>query len=188
MKSFTKSIICLLIPLFFHLTLSAQYEINPVEGYTPQIGTLVAMLEDLKARLTADVQELSQEEIDFLFDENANSIAALLMHIISTEAYYQVETLEGWSWSAEDEARFGLGGQLGAETREELKDKPVSYYLDLWEEVRTKTLEGLQAKDDEWLASNIEEGINNHWVWFHVLEHTAGHMGQISLVKNRLLK
>lgn len=170
------------------LSVFAQYQLDPSEGFSPQVGTVVAMLEDLKERLTKDVQDLSQEEIDFLFDENANSVAALLMHIISTEAYYQVETLEGRPWSEEDEARFGLGGVLGEETREKLKDKPVSYYLDLWDEVRAKTLEGLQAKDDEWLASPIEEGINYHWIWFHVIEHTAGHMGQIYLVKNRLPK
>tara|TARA_Y100001972_G_scaffold128996_1_gene193300 strand:- start:1427 stop:1651 length:225 start_codon:yes stop_codon:yes gene_type:complete len=40
----------------------------------------------------------------------------------------------------------------------------------------------------EWFAANIDEGVNNHWVWFHVLEHSANHMGQIALVKNRLPK
>ena len=66
------------------------------------------------------------------------------------------------------------------------RQEPITYYLNLWNEVRKKTLEGLKTKNDEWFASAIDAGINNHWVWFHVLEHSANHMGQIALVKNRL--
>lgn len=64
--------------------------------------------------------------------------------------------------------------------------KPIRHYLDLWNEVRQKTLAGLKTKDDQWFASNIDEGINYHWVWYHVMEHSANHMGQIGTIKNRL--
>lgn len=165
---------------------NAQYKITPKEGYTTQIGLMVDMLDDLKQRITEDVRELNQEETDFLFDESANSIGAILMHLIATESYYQVETLEGRTWTEEEKAFGGSAGGLGDKSREKYKGKPISYYLDLWDEVRTKTLEGLSKKDDAWFASNIEEGINYHWVWFHVLEHSASHMGQIALIKNRL--
>lgn len=52
--------------------------------------------------------------------------------------------------------------------------------------VRRKTLEGLKARDDIWFAASIDEGMNNHWAWFHILKHSANHMGQIALVKSRL--
>ena len=165
---------------------NAQYEIKPTEGYTPQIGIMVDMLEDLKERITANVQDLDQAQTDFLFDEKANSIGAIVMHIIATESYYQVETLEGRQWTEEEAALWNLPGGLGDESREQIKGKPISYYLDLWTEVRQKSLEGLKTKDDDWFAANVDDGINIHWVWFHVLEHTAAHMGQIDLVKSRL--
>ena len=168
------------------VTVNAQYEVKPREGYTPQIGIMVDMLEELKDRVYQDVQELSLEQTDFLFDENANSIGAILMHIMATESNYQVETLEGRPWTAEETAFWRVAGGLGDESRAQIKGKPISYYLDLWEELRTKTLEGLKKKDDAWFASNIDEGINNHWAWFHILEHQAAHMGQIALVKKRL--
>ena len=47
-------------------------------------------------------------------------------------------------------------------------------------------LEGLKDKDDAWFSSKIDENMNTHWAWFHVLKHTAGHHGQIALVKKRL--
>lgn len=166
----------------------AQYEIKPEEGYSPQIGILVDMMEDEKNRITEAVKDLSQEETDFLFDENANSIGAILMHLVSNEAYYMVETLEGRGWNKEEAAKWNLGGELGEETRNKIKGKPIKFYLDLWDEVRAKSLAGLKTKDDAWLASNIDEGINMHWVWFHVMRHSANHFGQISLVKNRMKK
>ncbi len=165
---------------------NAQYEIKIPEGYSPQIGAMVSMMEDIKNRITADVSELSQEEVDFMFDEQANSIGALLMHIISNEAYYQVESLEGRRWTDEEAALWGVAGGLGPKSQAEIKGKPVQYYLDLWDEVRSKSLEGLKTKDDEWFAAEVDEGVNLQWVWFHVLEHSSSHMGQISLVKNRL--
>ncbi|SFR33989.1 Protein of unknown function [Robiginitalea myxolifaciens] len=165
---------------------NAQYEIKPIEGYTPNIGIMVSMLEDLKARITEQVKDLDQTQTDFQYDEYANSIGALVMHLVSTEAYYQIETLEDRQWTEDERARLGLAGELNNETKKILQGRPIQHYLDLWDEVRRKTLTGLKTKDDEWFASNIEEGINYHWVWFHVMEHSANHMGQIGTIKNRL--
>jgi hypothetical protein len=175
-----------LLLIFSLSAVNAQYEIKSEEGFSPQIGVMVDMLEELKDRLTKDVGELSQAETDYLFDDKANSIGAMLMHIMATESYYQVETLEGLTWTAQEKEFWGIAGGLGAESKEKIKGKPIKYYLDLWEDVRKKTLAGLKTKDDSWFAANIDEGVNNHWVWFHVLEHQAAHMGQIAIVKKRL--
>lgn len=175
----------LILCLSFSLV-NAQYEIKPVKGYTPQIGIMVNMLEDLKNRITELTHDLDQAETDYLFDDKANSIGSMIMHLAATEAYYQVETLEGRKWTDEEKEFWAVAGSLGEKSREELKGKPIKYYLDQWDQVRKKTLEGLKTKDDEWFAANIDEGINNHWAWFHILEHSANHMGQVALVKNRL--
>jgi len=176
-----------LLILFFSLSLvNAQYEIKPAKGYTTQIGLMVDMLEKLKDRLVEDIRDLDQAETDYLFDDKANSIGAIIMHLVATEAYYQVETLEERTWTDEEGEFWRIAGGMGAESRDKLKGKPIKYYLDLWDQVREKTLEGLKTKDDEWFAANIDEGINNHWAWFHVLDHMSNHMGQIALVKKRL--
>ena len=180
-KSVTLLVLCFSISL-----VNAQYEIKPEKGYTPQIGIMVDMLEDLKNRIADMAKDLNQEETDYLFDEKANSIGAIIMHIVATESYTWVETLEERSWTDEEGEFWGIAGGLGAESRDKLKGKPIKYYLDLWDQVRKKTLEGLKGKDDAWFAANIDEGVNNHWAWFHVLEHSANHMGQIALVKSRL--
>ena len=89
-----------------------QYEIIPADGYTLQIGTMVAMLEDLKGRITDQVKDLSIEETDYHFDDKANSIGAIIMHLIATESYYQVETLEIRPWSADEMKTWGAAGMV----------------------------------------------------------------------------
>lgn len=164
----------------------AQYEMKPAKGYSPQIGLMVAMLEELKDRITEDIRDLDQAATDYLFDDKANSIGAIVMHIAATEAYYQVETLEERRWTAKEAEFWGIAGGLGQKSRAALQGKPITYYLDLWDQVRNKTLQGLKLRDDAWFAKEIEENVNNHWAWFHILEHQASHMGQIALVKKRL--
>ncbi len=83
----------LAVALFLSATFSfAQYEIKEQEGYTPNIGVMVSMLEDLKNRIAEEVKDLSQTETDFQYDKDANSIGSLIMHLVSNEAYYQIQT------------------------------------------------------------------------------------------------
>lgn len=181
-----KKLVLLLFLCFSVSLMNAQYEIKPEKGYTPQIGIMVDMLEELKDRITEDIRDLNQKETDYLFDDKANSIGAIIMHLAATEAYCQVETLEDRTWTDEEIEFWVISAGLGADAREKLKGKPIMYYLDLWNQVRQKTLAGLKNKDDAWFAANIDESMNNHWAWFHVLEHEANHMGQIALAKKRL--
>ena len=169
----------LLLPI---LLLNAQGEMKSVEGYSPKIGLMVYMLEDLKDRITEQVKDLDQSQIDFLYDANANSIGALIMHLVSTESYYQTMTLEGREWTDAELKRLGIAGGLNENVKNILKGNPIKHYLDLWDEVRKKTLEDLKTKDDAWFASNIEEGLNYQYIWYHVMEHSASHMGLIATI------
>ncbi|NAS30665.1 DUF664 domain-containing protein [Flavobacteriaceae bacterium R38] len=175
----------LLLPI---ILLKAQGELKSVEGYSPKIGVMIYMLEDLKDRITQQVKDLNQSQTDFLYDANANSIGSLIMHLVSTESYYQTATLMGREWTEEELKRFGIAGEINEKVKSILKGKPITYYLDLWDEVREKTLAALKTKDDAWFASSMEEGLNYHYIWYHVMEHSANHMGQIATIKNRLPK
>ena len=183
-----KGILILVFLLIGSGTMTGQYFTKPAEGYTPQIGIMVDMLEEIKVLIEEDVRDLNQEETDFLFDEKANSIGAMIMHIAATEAYIQTETLEGRSWTEEEQGFWSVAGGLGDSSREHIKGKPISHYLKLWDKVRAKTLEGFKTKNDAWFAANIDENMNTHWAWFHILKHTTSHRGQIALVKKRLPK
>jgi hypothetical protein len=73
--------------------------VGPRPGYSPQIGTLVSMLAWVRPAVTQPVKGLSQANLDVLFDPNANSIGALLLHLAATETYYQMNTFDGMKWA-----------------------------------------------------------------------------------------
>jgi len=166
-----------------------QNLIKSEKGYTNDVGNLVAMLNDLKGRVTSSVQGLTPEETDFLLDENANRIGAMILHLAATEVYYQAYTFENRSLNKEEQQQWNAALNLGEIGRKELQGKPIGYYIEIWDKVRTKTLKLLKAKDDKWLQEKNKAGsMNNFWAWYHVMEHQANHMGQIRLIAKRIPK
>lgn len=167
--------------------------VGPQEGYAPQIGTLVSMMNWMRATVLLGVKGLDREGLDFLFDEKSNTIGAMLMHMAATERFYQLHTLEGrkWGdWPEPDIRRWSAASQLGMAGRVLICGEELSYYLALLEEVRAATLSTLRNRDDKWLMS-VDNGwfwgpTNNYCKWFHVVEHESNHNGQIRWIRGRL--
>ena len=187
MNRIIKLITCLVILSATFSSLQAQNTINPRAGYSDQIGVLVEMLEDLKERVTRSVQGLNQTETDYLLDDQANRIGALILHLAATEKYYQLYTFENRGFNDSERKTWRTPMNLGEKARKELVDRPISDYLKVWNDVRLETLRLLKTKDDNWLARKVTRGsMNNHWAWYHVMEHQANHMGQIQMLKKRM--
>ncbi|MEL6988705.1 MAG: DinB family protein, partial [Bacteroidota bacterium] len=183
---FKSTIFFTLFALMCALTVQSQNEIKVPKGYTPQIGSTVSMMEDLKERVTRSVRNLSQEETDFLLDANANRIGAMIMHLAAVEKYYQVRTFENREFNREENKFWGAAMDLGDKGRESLINKPISYYLKIWDDVRKESLRLLKSKDDKWFKDKVNGmNMNNHWAWYHVMEHQANHMGQIRMISKR---
>ena len=164
-----------------------QNTIKPLKGYSPQIGSTVNMLEDLKRRVTNSVLNLTQKETDFLLDEDANRIGALILHLAATEKYYQLYTFEERGFNEEEIKTWETTLSLGEKGREVIQGKPISRYLEIWDEVREDTKKLLKTKDDKWFESVVKKSsMNNHWAWYHVMEHQANHMGQIRFIIKRM--
>ncbi len=178
------------LTLFFLIcsfSIQGQNIIKPQKGYSPQIGTTISMMEDLKKRVTNSVANLSQEKIDFLLDKDANRIGALILHLIATEKYYQLYTFENRGFNAEERKKWNTALNLGEKAQKEIKGKPIDHYIKIWDDVRKETLRLLKTKDDKWFASKVKgSSMNNHWAWYHVMEHQANHMGQIRLIIKRI--
>jgi len=175
----------ILLVCFNHDSVFAQ-TIEVKKGYSPHIGTTIEMLEDLKRRVTNSVSHLSIEETDFLLDEEANRIGALIYHLAATEKYYQLYTFENRDFNS-DEKIWDVALSLGSNAREAFQEKPIDYYLNIWDEVRKNTLSLLKTKDDKWFKSKVKNSrMNNYWAWYHVMEHQANHMGQIRLITKRI--
>ena len=184
----TEVIFLVFILLFINgVTSQAQNIIESKKGYSPQIGVIISMLEDLKSRIVQSVENLDEQGVDYLLDEKANRIGAMLFHLAATEKVYQLSTFENRSFNKEESEKWLLPLELGDLARQKIVDKPVDYYLNIWNEVRKETLKLLKTKDDKWLNSKVKSSsMNNHWAWYHVMEHQANHMGQIRLIIKRV--
>ena len=162
-------------------------KIGGIEGASPQIGAMISMLEDLKNRVENTVKNMSKYEVDYLLDKDANRIGALVMHLAAAEAYYQVFTFENREFNAEEEKKWGAALALDQGGRDDFKGNDIQYYLDIYNEVRAKTISELKKKDDAWFAEVQKKyGISNQYCWFHVMEHQSSHLGQILFLKKRI--
>jgi len=169
------------------------YLIGPMEGYSPQVGTLVSMLNYNRQTIINGVKGLTMAELDFLIDAKANTIASLILHLGAVEKFYQVNTFEGrQDLNDEEKKAWGAAMELGDEGKKQIKGQEVKYYLDRIAEVREKTLIEFKKRDDKWLLAidpewSKERGsLNTYWKWFHVCEHESNHRGQITWLKKRL--
>jgi uncharacterized damage-inducible protein DinB len=168
--------------------------IGPKPGYTPDIGTLVSMLTYMNTAVTGPVKNLTMADLDHLFDANANTIGALLLHLAATETYYGMNTFENkkWdSWSDEIKKKWDPAMNLGDAGRRTIKGHDINYYLDILHETREHSLAEFRKRDDAWLQSGETEQfgdrkVNIHWKWFHVCEHESHHSGQIAFLAKRL--
>ena len=167
--------------------------IGPRDGFSPQIGTLLSMMTWMRNVILMPVRGMSVEQLDFLVDENSNSIGSMLLHLAATERFYQVHTFEGKEWgdfSKEDLSRFEIASKLGDEARKTIKGNNLDYYLNALEEVRANTITEFKKRDDKWLMAVDEKWpwgpTNNYCKWFHVCEHESNHNGQFKYIKARL--
>jgi hypothetical protein len=166
----------------------STYLIGPKKGFTPQVGTLVSMLNNMTSRVEQDVMALADEDVDNLMDSKANSIGALVLHMAAAEVYYQVFTFENREFNEEEKKKWQVALDLGDEARKTIKGHSIEYYLNIYKEVRKKTLEEFRKRNDEWLFLTPSENasFNNYFSWFHMAEHQSSHLGQIRMIKKRL--
>ena len=76
---------------------SSPNVLGPQPGYSPQVGTLVSMLTWMREAngVIRATDGVTMANLDYLFDKNANTIGALMLHLAATETYYQLNTFDG---------------------------------------------------------------------------------------------
>ncbi len=166
--------------------------VGPREGYSPQVGTLVSMLNWMRNVVVNTVQGLGTKELDYLHDPKANSIGAMLLHLAAVDVFYQVNTFtKRKSFNEAEKKQWQIALDLGEAARKEIKGHPLNYYLDNLQQVRENTLTQFRQRNDDWLMQVDpsffgNQPTNNYCKWFHVCEHESNHNGQIKWILGRL--
>src|SRR5260370_688635 len=116
---------------------------GPRPGYSPQIGTLVSEMIWMREAVLRTVKGMNQDQLDFLLDNKANRIGALLLHLAATERLYQLNTFDSVPVQELDKSPafkdWGVPMELGEPARQTIKGHDLDYYLSRLQEGRERT-------------------------------------------------
>lgn len=166
-----------------------EFKVKELEGYTPQIGHLVSMMNYARLTTLDAAQGLSMEQLDYLPTKNSNSIGALLLHMATIEFGFQLETFDERRPTEQESIEWGAGYELADKGRNEIKGNPLEFYIDKLNTVRNRTLSEFQKRNDDWLYTERLWGdrkSNNYFIWFHTFEDEINHRGQIRIQRKML--
>ena len=176
------------------MTPPVQLLIKPLAEFTsPEVSIYFAQLEALTDSLREAIQETTPEQLEWQPAPGMNTIGMLLAHIAVAEAYWASIIGERAFLCAQvlgigaDED--GLPIAEGAPPPANLKGKTLPYYFDLIMRARASTHAMISPLSTADLSREIEvrgsRGVrtfNGHWILYHMIEHLAGHFGQINLL------
>lgn len=172
------------------LNMNNIYLISDIPGYSPQISRLLSMMNYARFTTLEAVKNLTIDQLDFLLDEESNSIGALLLHFAAVEYAYQLQTFELRELNDEEISIWGAALELGEKGRKEIRGNDLNYYMDKLNEVRNRTFELFKSVNDDWLYNQEEfwykKQANYYFMWFHVFEDEINHRGQIRMIRKRL--
>lgn len=155
--------------------------------YTLRVAFLFSMMEKTRERLLRIVDELSDDALDYSPNmESIETIGTLLLHIAAVEWSWIFEDMDGEEMDYE---RWKHAFPL-REDIPQLTGMGKQFYLDRLSEVREAVSVRLRDLDDMQLHILVDLGkaeVTIEWIIFHILEHEAMHIGQISIL-SRLSK
>jgi hypothetical protein len=121
------------------------------------------MMAFMRKQVIVSTKGLSPENLDFLLDDKANRIGALLLHLVATETYYQLNTFDGVKWDRWPDSvkqKWDVPMSLGDNARKTITGKDLNYYANLLQETREKSLTEFRKRDDKWLMA-----VDKTWPW-----------------------
>ncbi len=157
-------------------------------GYlSPRVAFIFSMIDRVRTRLLRVIEELPDDALDFTPDmKNIETIGTLLLHIAAVEWSWIFEDMDGEDMDYERwKHAFPLREDLP-----QLTGKGKQFYIDRLHEVRKDVHERLRDIDDSSLHQLIDIGqaeVTVEWILFHLIEHEAMHIGQMSTL-TRLYK
>lgn len=173
--------------------------IQPTPGFrSVEVGSVLAQMDDLSRRLTEDTRGLTPAMLEWQPRPGLNTIGMLLAHNAIVEVFWSLLGLENRQRPLppfQDILRIGEEDDgmplkpVGLPPRA-LAGKSLSFYEDLLERARAHLCsvakELTDASLDEELSYTRDNGtvvvLNRRWTLYHMLEHYAGHYGQILLL------
>ena len=155
-------------------------------------------LDDLTRRVIEATLDMTPEALGWQMAPGVNTVGMLIAHIAVAETHITAVGIEGRAdsdvpgvigISMDDD---GLPLPPGGRPPEALRGRDVAFFHGLIEKARAHTRRAAAALTEADLARVIERPrpdgglrlLNVEWSLYHLVEHQAGHLGQILLLRH----
>ena len=163
----------------------------------PRVASFAAQLQDQLVRLKRDVEGLEVRQLEWQPQPGVNTIGMLLAHLAVVDLWW-LHIAPRETPEPEAESIFlrvigmnmdddGLPLPPDGRHPASLAGKTFAEYWDLIERARAAAFDDLSRWKDSELHGTFARGekqVSREWTAYHVLEHFAGHYGQILLLKH----
>lgn len=174
--------------------------ILPPGARSDEAGSFIAQLDDQSERLAADLKELTPDVLAWQPAPGMNTIGMLLAHIAIVEVFWtQVGPLGLTSYETESVLGIGIDDDgmpipEGGAPPAGLSGRDLAFYDDLHRRARAYSRRAISALTDTDLDREITRRRRNgevhvanmRWILYHMVEHFAGHYGQINLLAHHV--
>ena len=168
-------------------------------GYrSTHVARILWQMDDQSRRLTEQTRGLGTAELGWQFAPGVNTIGMLMAHIAVAEAHLTHVGLEG---RPESDVRSvigirvdddGLPLEAEGQPPAALRGKDLAFFDDLLARARANTRRVATQLSDQDLSRQVTRQrpdgttriFNLDWMLYHMLEHEAGHFGQVLLLKH----
>jgi len=181
------------------VSVTRRYVIAAPSGYrNREAASFMAQMDDQSQRLLRNLEGIGAAELEWQPSPGMNTIGMLLAHIAIVEVFW---TQIGVRAGAPDfESVLGIGGDddgmpipEGGLPPAVLAGRKPDFYLDLLDRARAYARQVAMEVSDTDLDTmrsrtrrdGEQEEFNVRWVLYHMLEHLAGHYGQILLLRHQ---
>lgn len=171
------------------------------EGYdssrNPRVASFAAQFEELTTRLKRDTADLETRHLEWQLRPGMNTIGMLLAHLAIVEIWWIRLAPHGPTPEESETAMkeiLGIGGDddglplaAGGRHPGTLAGKSLADYYRMLDAARATVHAELRTWQDSDLPVTYalrDRVISREWTVYHVLEHYAGHYGQILLLKH----
>jgi len=176
-----------------------QSLLRPAEGFrSREAASFYAQLEDQARILRESVQGMTSQELEWQPERGMNTVGMLLAHNAIVDVFWtqlailgivETDSMPALGISMDDD---GMPLAPDAEGPANLKGKPLAYYEDLLARGRAFVKEAWakvsDADMDKQITRERPDGskrvLSVRWAMYHILEHYAGHRGQIQLLRH----
>jgi hypothetical protein len=164
------------------------------------IRFLLAQLDDQTELLRKAVEELTAAQLEYQPAPGMNTIGMLLAHIAVAECYWMNVVTRGLPLRPDGDALMkeiiginmdddGMPCPAEGGHPETLRGWSAAEYLELIHTARAATVSELQRWSDSQLDELLKGArrmVSRGWVAYHVLEHLAGHFGQVLMLRHMM--